>query len=98
MPRGFSFPEHVTGRILEQGQIDCDIKDDASQISVVITTYNDSQFLAEAIESALAQTMRPGEIIVVDDGSVDDPASVVALYPQVRLVSQPNQGLSAARN
>ena len=94
----FLFPEHATVVNLEQGQIDCDIEAGPSQISIVITTYNDSHFLAEAVESALAQTVRPREIIVVDDGSVDDPASVVARYPKVRLISQPNQGLSAARN
>jgi hypothetical protein len=67
-------------------------------VSIVITTYNHARFLAEAIESALRQTVTPGEVIVVDDGSTDDPGSVVSRYPQVQLVRQPNQGLAAARN
>jgi GT2 family glycosyltransferase/SAM-dependent methyltransferase len=65
---------------------------------VVITTYNHAHFLAEAIESVLAQTERAAEIVVVDDGSDDDPAAVAARYPDVRLVHQPNQGLASARN
>jgi glycosyltransferase involved in cell wall biosynthesis/SAM-dependent methyltransferase len=67
-------------------------------VSVVITTYNHARFLAEAIESALGQTVSPGEVIVVDDGSTDDPGSVVARYLDVQLICQPNQGLAAARN
>ncbi len=67
-------------------------------VSIVITTYNDARFLAEAIESALGQTVSACEVIVVDDGSRDDPVPVVSRYPQVRLIRQCNQGLAAARN
>jgi glycosyltransferase involved in cell wall biosynthesis/SAM-dependent methyltransferase len=67
-------------------------------VSIVITTYNHARFLPEAIESALGQTVRPTEVIVVDDGSTDDPGSVVSRYPEVQLIRQPNQGLAAARN
>src|SRR5919106_374521 len=67
-------------------------------VGVVITTYNHAHFLADAIESVLRQTCPAAEIIVVDDGSTDDPISVVAGYPHVNLVRQGNQGLAAARN
>jgi glycosyltransferase involved in cell wall biosynthesis len=67
-------------------------------VSIIITTYNHARFLAEAIESALRQTVTPAEVIVVDDGSTDDPGSVVSRYTDVRLIHQPNQGLAAARN
>jgi glycosyltransferase involved in cell wall biosynthesis len=67
-------------------------------VAVVITTYNHAVFLADAIESCLAQTVAPDEIIVVDDGSTDDPAAVAAAYPQVAFIRQENQGVSAARN
>jgi glycosyltransferase involved in cell wall biosynthesis len=67
-------------------------------VGVVITTYNHAHFLADSIESVLKQTHRVAEIVVVDDGSTDDPASVVAAYPDVRLVRQANSGLAAARN
>ena len=68
------------------------------ETTVVITTYDHARFLGEAIESVLSQTVPADEIIVVDDGSTDDPASVVARYPGVVLIQQRNAGLSAARN
>ena len=67
-------------------------------VSIVITTYNHARFLAESIESAFGQTVRPAEVIVVDDGSTDDPGAVVSQYLQVQLIRQPNQGLASARN
>lgn len=67
-------------------------------VGVVIPTYNHARFLAEAISSVLAQTRPADEIIVVDDGSTDDPISVVAQFPQIRIFRQNNRGLSAARN
>jgi glycosyltransferase involved in cell wall biosynthesis len=67
-------------------------------VAVVITTYNHAHFLGDAIESVLAQTQPATEVLVVDDGSADDPAAVVAGYDRVRLIRQPNQGLAAARN
>ena len=69
-----------------------------AQVAVAIATYNHAHFLAAAIDSVLAQTVRPAEIMVVDDGSHDSPETVVASYPQARIVRQPNRGLSAARN
>jgi glycosyltransferase involved in cell wall biosynthesis len=67
-------------------------------VSIVIPCYNHAHFLVEAIESALAQTYRNVEVIVVDDGSPDNTAEVTARYASVRYVRQVNQGLSAARN
>ncbi|WP_369726008.1 glycosyltransferase [Bradyrhizobium sp. LLZ17] len=67
-------------------------------IAVIITTYNQARFLEESIQSCLHQSRPPDEIIVVDDGSADDPASVVERHPKVRLITQGNRGLSAARN
>src|SRR5262249_22609977 len=67
-------------------------------VSIIITTFNHARFLADAIRSALAQTVTPSEVIVVDDGSTDDPAQVVAGFPEVRMIRQSNQGLAAARN
>jgi glycosyltransferase involved in cell wall biosynthesis len=68
------------------------------RVSIVITCRNQAQFLAEAIESALAQTYPDTETVLVDDGSTDGTAEVAGRYPRVRLVSQPHTGLSAARN
>ena len=69
-------------------------------VSVIIPTYNHAHYLGGALESVIAQTFANWEAIVVDDGSQDDPAAVVARYaePRVRLIRQHNQGLSAARN
>lgn len=66
--------------------------------AVVITTYNHSRFLDDALESCLRQSVPAMEVVVVDDGSSDDPAPVVARYAGVRYIRQENRGLSAARN
>jgi glycosyltransferase involved in cell wall biosynthesis len=68
-------------------------------VSVVIPTYNHAHLVTQAVESVLAQTLAPAEIIVVDDGSKDDTAQRLAKYGNhVRYIYQPNQGVSAARN
>lgn len=72
--------------------------DDTRTVAVIIPCYNQAHFLADALESVIAQTRLPNEIVVVDDGSVDDPAIVVARFPGVRLIRQKNAGLAAARN
>lgn len=67
-------------------------------IGVIIPTYNHARFLGHAISSVRTQTRPADEIIVVDDGSTDDPAAVVYDYPGVRLIQQEHLGTSAARN
>ncbi|HUQ66667.1 MAG TPA: glycosyltransferase [Flavitalea sp.] len=77
--------------------IDISIKD-GELISVVIPSYNHGNYLARAIESVLSQTYKHTEIIVVDDGSVDNTKQVAEDFTGVVYVYQHNQGLSAARN
>jgi hypothetical protein len=77
---------------------DVAVSRDPTTIAVVIPAFNQAQFLAEAITSVLTQTRPADEIILVDDGSTDDPASVVAQFPSVKLIRQDNRGVSAARN
>src|SRR5437867_4956354 len=68
-------------------------------VSVIVPCRNGARFLAEALDSALAQTHPATEVIVVDDGSVDDTPAVLARYAgRVRVLRQPNRGPSAARN
>jgi glycosyltransferase involved in cell wall biosynthesis len=68
-------------------------------VSVIIPVYNCERYLAEAIESALVQTYRPIEVIVLDDGSTDGSGEVAKRFvPPVRYYFQPNAGLGAARN
>lgn len=66
--------------------------------AVVIPCYNQTRFLADAIESALTQTRAAADVVVVDDGSTENVASVVSRYPSVRYMRQRNSGPSAARN
>jgi glycosyltransferase involved in cell wall biosynthesis len=68
-------------------------------VSVVIPCFNHARFLPEAIGSALGQTRPAAEVIVVDDGSVDETAHVLEAHAgRVRVVRQGNRGVSAARN
>ena len=70
-------------------------------VSVVIATYNYGRFLAGALDSALGQTLRDLEIIVVDDGSSDDTAEVVKPYQcdaRVRYERTDHVGQPAAKN
>lgn len=69
------------------------------QISAIIPTYNRAHTLVRAINSVLEQSMAPAQVIVVDDGSTDDTASVLAKYgDQIEVVTQQNHGVSHARN
>jgi glycosyltransferase involved in cell wall biosynthesis len=71
----------------------------APLITCVVPVYNGERFLAETIESILAQTHQPIEVIVVDDGSTDGTPEVTASFGNaVRCVRQANAGLAAARN
>ena len=67
-------------------------------VTIVIPTYNHARFLVRSIGSALSQTRPASEIIVIDDGSADEPSEVVRQFEQVRFVRQDNRGLAAARN
>lgn len=67
------------------------------RIPVVIPCFNQGHYLAEAIESVLAQTKKASEIIVVIDGSTDDSERIARKY-QVKVITQVNKGLSSARN
>jgi glycosyltransferase involved in cell wall biosynthesis len=70
-------------------------------VSVVIPTYNRPQFVRGAVRSVLAQTFLDFELIVIDNGSVDDTSNVIRSFddPRVRCVRiEINNGVSPARN
>ena len=67
-------------------------------ITTIIPCYNASQYLAQAIESVLAQTRRSDEIIVVDDCSTDESVSIAGRYPVRKLRTAKNSGHPTARN
>lgn len=68
-------------------------------VSIVIPVYNGENFLSEAIDSALAQTYKNIEIIVVNDGSKDNTEEIALSYgDKIRYFSKPNGGVSSALN
>ena len=68
-------------------------------ISVIIAAYNAGSYLAEAIASIFAQTLKPYEINLIDDGSTDGSAwQATKTCPSVRYFRQGNKGTAAARN
>ena len=70
--------------------------------SVIIPAYNSAAFLPQALDSLLAQTMPGFEVVIVNDGSVDNTQDIVAAYcekdARFRCIAQANAGVSAARN
>ncbi len=67
------------------------------KVSVIIATYNRSHFVCEAIESVLNQTFPDFEIIVIDDGSIDNTKQVLEKYsPHIQYIFQENKGRAGA--
>ncbi|MCM1355722.1 MAG: glycosyltransferase [Staphylococcus sp.] len=71
-------------------------------VSIIIPAYNAEKYIRQAVGSALSQTCRDVEVIVVDDGSTDATAGIVGEFaatdPRVRLIREPQSGVSIARN
>ena len=71
-------------------------------VSIIVPCYNQATYLAETLDSILAQTYTNWECIIVDDGSIDNPKEIANRYIQVdsrfKFIRQENQGPSVARN
>jgi glycosyltransferase involved in cell wall biosynthesis len=67
-------------------------------ISVVIPVHNRPVLVKRAIESVLTQSLKPDEIIVVDDGSTDETAESLKSFKKIKIITQKNSGVSTARN
>lgn len=69
-------------------------------ISVIIPAYNQANYVSQAIQSVLSQTNPNFELVVVNDGSTDETSQIISKFqdPRIRIISQPNRGLAAARN
>lgn len=90
-------------RRLRPGRADRgDASSDVPRVSVVVPVFNVEQYVAECLESLLAQTLTDLEVIVVDDGSTDRSREIVDRYaaedPRIRVIGTDNRGLGAARN
>lgn len=72
------------------------------KVSVILPIYNGARFVREAIDSVLAQSYRAYEVVIVNDGSLDESEAVIRPYylnrPNFKYVAQSNQGVAAARN
>lgn len=81
-----------------------DIEDQRGEpeVSIVLPSYNHSQFIAQAIDSVLEQTLQSWELIIIDDGSSDSTQSLLeqrySQNPKIRLIYQSNQGAHRAIN
>lgn len=72
------------------------------KISVIVPVYNVQNYLRQCLDSIIGQSFSNFEMICINDGSTDDSPQILeqyaALDSRIRIISQPNRGLSAARN
>jgi glycosyltransferase involved in cell wall biosynthesis len=72
---------------------------DSPLISCIVPTFNSADYVRHALESVFAQTHRPLQVIVADDGSADETVAIVRAFSQpVEVVAQPTAGPAATRN
>ena len=71
-------------------------------ISIIVPVFNAAQYLQECLDSILSQSFNDFELILIDDGSTDNSLSICQSYERrdsrIKIISGPNQGVSAARN
>ncbi|MBU1565867.1 MAG: glycosyltransferase [Proteobacteria bacterium] len=67
-------------------------------VTLAIPCFNAELFIGQVLESIVAQTRQPDEIIIVDDGSSDDTRKIVSQFPNRLICHDSNKGIAAARN
>ncbi len=67
-------------------------------VSIIIPVYNEQDYLVHCLDSIAAQTVRPNEVLIVDNNSTDDTVAIARTYPFVRVLSEKKQGVVFARN
>jgi glycosyltransferase involved in cell wall biosynthesis len=81
------------------GDVGFDPSHPSNSVSVIVPVFNGAKFIAQTLNSILGQTLRPAEVIVVNDGSTDNTAAVVGEFGNsVILINTQNSGACAARN
>lgn len=84
---------------MELAKIESSVAVGKSSVDIVIPCFNAGRYLRQAIDSALAQTYKPVNVVIVDDGSTDGTAEIVRSYgASIRYIYQDNKGLAGARN
>lgn len=67
-------------------------------LSIIIPVFNEQNYLADCLDAIASQSVKPDEVIVVDNNSSDDSLQIARSYPFVKLVSERRQGIVYARN
>ncbi len=86
-----------------QSAVSCDLEEHVPKVSIILPTFNRARFIPQALASILQQDFRDWELIIVDDGSTDESASLIENLSQritnsIIYLKQKNQGPAAARN
>jgi glycosyltransferase involved in cell wall biosynthesis len=89
----------MTENVISTSSVDFDPFHPSNSVSVIIPVYNGAKFIAQTLNTILGQTVRPAEVIVVNDGFTDNTAAVVERFgDSVTMIHTPNGGECAARN
>jgi glycosyltransferase involved in cell wall biosynthesis len=89
----------MIGNTAASGSSDFDPSHPSASVSVIVPVYNGAKYIAQTLDTILNQTVRPMEVIVINDGSSDNTVSVVESFgPSVTLINTANGGECAARN
>ncbi|MDO4649225.1 MAG: glycosyltransferase, partial [Eubacteriales bacterium] len=96
------FEKNLQNMLQEAGKAQREHREDNPLVSVIVPVYNVERYLSECLDSVLKQTYKNYEVVCVNDGSTDGSVKILEEYAskdaRIRILSQENGGLSAARN